>query len=48
VAVTGYGMPADKAHALAAGFDHFFVKGGDPRALLDLIDQLPRRSGAAS
>jgi two-component system, chemotaxis family, CheB/CheR fusion protein len=48
VAVTGYGMPADRARALAAGFDRFFVKGGDPRALLDLIDQLPLQSGASS
>ncbi|HKE89595.1 MAG TPA: response regulator, partial [Gemmatimonadales bacterium] len=48
IAVTGYGMPADKTRALEAGFDHFFVKGGQPRALLDLIDQLPPRSGATS
>ena len=48
IAVTGYGMPADKTRALEAGFDHFFVKGGQPRALLDLIDQLPPRSAATS
>ena len=42
IAVTGYGMPTAKAHAQEAGFDQFFVKGRDPRILLDLIDQLPR------
>ncbi|HET7249541.1 MAG TPA: PAS domain S-box protein [Gemmatimonadales bacterium] len=42
IAVTGYGMPADKVQAQEAGFDQFFVKGRDPRALLDLIDQMPR------
>ena len=43
VAVTGYGMQADKVRAVEAGFDRFFVKGGNPRALLELIDDLPRR-----
>jgi CheY-like chemotaxis protein len=41
IAVTGYGMPADKARAMEVGFDRFFVKGGHPRALLDLIGGLP-------
>lgn len=43
IAVTGYGMPADKARAEEAGFDQFFVKGRDPRVLFDLIDRMPRR-----
>jgi len=49
IAVTGYGMPSDKARAVEAGFDHFVVKGGPPRALLDLVDGLaPRPSSSPS
>ena len=37
IAVTGYGMPEDRARALAAGFDHHLVKPVDPEMLLRLI-----------
>ena len=47
IAVTGYGMPADKARAMEAGFDHFVVKGGPPRALLDLVDGLAPRPSSS-
>jgi two-component system, chemotaxis family, CheB/CheR fusion protein len=47
IAVTGYGMPADKARAVEAGFDHFVVKGGPPRALLDLVDGLAPRPSSS-
>jgi CheY-like chemotaxis protein len=33
IAVTGWGQDADKAQALAAGFDHHFTKPIDPERL---------------
>lgn len=37
VALTGYGRPADKAAALAAGFDEHLTKPVDTRALLNTL-----------
>ncbi|NGZ84777.1 hybrid sensor histidine kinase/response regulator [Duganella aceris] len=41
VAVTGYGRREDRDQAVAAGFDHYFVKPVDVEALLALIAKLP-------
>lgn len=43
VAMSGYGMPADKQHALQAGFDAHLTKPAEPRELLALITQLLQR-----
>ena len=40
VAVTGYSMFDDKERSTNAGFNAHMTKPIDPRALLDLIDQL--------
>jgi CheY-like chemotaxis protein len=40
VAVTGYSMFDDKERSINAGFNAHMTKPIDPRALLDLIDQL--------
>jgi CheY-like chemotaxis protein len=40
IAVTGYAMFNDQGKSLAAGFTAHVTKPIDPRALLDLIDQL--------
>nr|WP_229223499.1 ATP-binding protein [Duganella sp. sic0402] len=40
VAVTGYGRREDRELAIAAGFDHYFVKPVDVDALLTLIARL--------
>jgi CheY-like chemotaxis protein len=40
VAVTGYGLSQDKAKALAAGFDHHFVKPLDFKALLGILGEI--------
>ncbi len=37
VALTGYGQKEDKQRAMAAGFDHHFVKPTDPHALTAFI-----------
>jgi len=37
IALTGYGQLYDKQHAVAAGFDHHFVKPVDSRQLLALL-----------
>ena len=37
VAITGYGQPADRDRALAAGFDTHLAKPVEPQRLLDLI-----------
>lgn len=42
IALSGYGQPADKARALAAGFDRHVTKAEHPRVLLGLINDLPR------
>ena len=44
IALSGYGQPADKARAMAAGFDRHVTKAEHPRVLLGLIAQLPRVS----
>ncbi|HUP98752.1 MAG TPA: ATP-binding protein [Usitatibacter sp.] len=41
VAVTGYGQPADRAMALAAGFDSHLPKPVEPQHLIDLIATAP-------
>ena len=40
VAVTGYSMFDDRNHSLSAGFNEHVTKPIDPRAFLDLIEQL--------
>ena len=40
IAVTGYGLPEDRARALGAGFDAHLSKPVDPAALEDLLRQL--------
>ena len=40
VAVTGYSMFDDRNRSLTAGFDEHITKPIDPRAFLDLIEQL--------
>jgi CheY-like chemotaxis protein len=40
VAVTGYSMFDDRSRSLAAGFNEHVTKPIDPRAFLDLIEQL--------
>ena len=40
VAVTGYSMFDDRNRSLSAGFNEHVTKPIDPRAFLDLIDQL--------
>ncbi|SAL70926.1 PAS/PAC sensor hybrid histidine kinase [Caballeronia telluris] len=40
VAVTGYGLPQDKEKALAAGFDHHFVKPLDFKSLLGVLGEI--------
>lgn len=37
-AVTGYGQPADRLHAIAAGFDHHMIKPLEADILLRFID----------
>jgi two-component system CheB/CheR fusion protein len=41
IALSGYGQPADKARARAAGFDQHVTKAEHPRTLLDLIADPP-------
>ena len=40
VAVTGYSMFDDRSRSLNAGFNEHVTKPIDPRAFLDLIEQL--------
>ena len=44
VAVTGWGQPADKAQAAAAGFDMHLVKPLQPDGLLELLATMPVRA----
>jgi CheY-like chemotaxis protein len=48
VALTGYGQPEDRRHALAAGFDAHLVKPVAPDALLAAVAALPRPTSACS
>ena len=41
IAVTGWGQEADKRMSQEAGFDHHMVKPVDPRALRELLAELP-------
>jgi CheY-like chemotaxis protein len=47
VALTGYGGPEDRSHALRCGFDRHVVKPIDERGLDELVRQAskPRRIG---
>ena len=48
VAVSGYGQREDRAAALAAGFDHHFVKPADPELIAACIaEPTPARPGQA-
>jgi CheY-like chemotaxis protein len=42
VAVSGWGGPADKQRAAAAGFHHHFVKPADFRSILQVLDSIRR------
>ncbi len=44
IALSGYGQPADKARALAAGFDRHVTKAEHPRLLLSLIADVPPKT----
>jgi PAS domain S-box-containing protein len=46
VALTGWGLPADKLRAVAAGFDHHVTKPADPRVLGTLIADARRASAS--
>jgi CheY-like chemotaxis protein len=46
IAVTGYGQPADRQHALDAGFDHHLVKPVDLNVVRELLERLRRETGA--
>ncbi len=39
IAVTGYGMPADRMRSAEAGFDHHLTKPVDPESLLRLLSE---------
>jgi len=41
VAVTGYGQPADRRRARAAGFDEHMVKPVEPQLLQDFLRTVP-------
>jgi DNA-binding response OmpR family regulator len=43
-AVTGWGRETDRAAAMAAGFQHFFIKPVDPEKLIQLAGSIERRS----
>jgi signal transduction histidine kinase len=44
IALTGYGQPSDRDHALGAGFDSHLVKPVDHRTLARVLADPPRRS----
>ncbi len=44
VAITGWGQDRDKAHALAAGFNHHFTKPIDPDRIVDILRSIDQRS----
>jgi CheY-like chemotaxis protein len=46
IALTGYGQEADRARALAAGFNEHLTKPVDPATLMRIIDELTRKSHA--
>jgi signal transduction histidine kinase/CheY-like chemotaxis protein len=46
VAVSGYGRQEDKDKAMAAGFNHYFVKPVDTTVLLALVNRLARERAA--
>ena len=39
IAITGYGEEASRNKSMEAGFDHYFVKPVDPRALITLLSR---------
>ena len=44
VAISGYGLPADRARTRAAGFDAHVTKPVDPPALVSLIERVRRKA----
>jgi CheY-like chemotaxis protein len=40
IAITGRQSDEDQAHALEAGFDHYFVKPADPDAVESVLEEL--------
>ncbi len=40
LALTGYGQPADRARALAAGFERHYVKPLRPEQLEEVLEEL--------
>jgi DNA-binding response OmpR family regulator len=48
VGVSGYGQDADRDAAMDSGFDQYFVKPVDVRALLSFIADLPSRGTASA
>ena len=45
IAVSGFGLPSDKARSKEAGFNHHLVKPVDPAALLQLLTSIERFGG---
>ncbi len=43
IAITGWGQDRDKAHALAAGFNHHFTKPVDPDRIVDILRSIDNR-----
>lgn len=43
IAITGWGQERDKAHALAAGFNHHFMKPVDPDRIVDMLRSIDHR-----
>ena len=48
VAMTGYGLPEDRARSEAAGFRHHLVKPFEPGRIKHLLDEALRESGGRS
>jgi two-component system CheB/CheR fusion protein len=46
VAMTGYGLPEDRARSEAAGFRHHLVKPFEPGKIKDLLDEALREAQA--
>jgi CheY-like chemotaxis protein len=45
IAVSGFGLPSDKARSKEAGFNHHLVKPVDPASLLQLLTSIERFGG---
>jgi two-component system, sensor histidine kinase len=48
VALTGYGLPEDKAHAVASGFDMHLVKPAKMEEIMAIVTGAPHRGRSVS